>query len=1167
MANRTQLKLLTTGQENALRAIKANRQVAEIVRVYWPEPDGIINYCWWQADDDPAFSGIDAFLDGRPLVPAFIADDEVSRFHELPRSSAFGDDTVRMRWTNQGTDIEELLYIYQAGVKIEFFYYFSQINLAVSWWFGTLRAPEGADKDFIYVTADNGYESPDIIVPNWTHASECPSYFGGQLTAPELALHPICDYDKHLGGTRGLNNPATSAPFVDCPHTKAGCLARMGDLLSYGGDDTVRDATQIGGGQHKTTSTVEGNETRLKDPVWVPFGKFHLSNLKPLAYAKEINPSPNHQDKGTLRTLIEIGAGPVKSITNPMVLERTPQGLITRLGTQQQAATVFSPNVLNYNRRALVQININPIDPRPILASQIVGEADVEGQSQVKIYSDTTTFTEDYTQNRAWAFLKTLTDLNWGYRLDQARYNIQDFLWLAEKKTPFNGVLQGAPIQQVAYDFCMPALWNPPFFYNGKIRVMPMEEIDLTASDIPVFTDTGANRNILFASDEEGGLSRLKVRYTDPKKLPNSVTTLFYDEELDYIERPLTFQDWNAQIASGKAWGDNSKRKVEARYSAVGLTAQDDVAKLGVLLRDIGPFGHGGLLNNVEVEFVIDALSPEAINLHEGKVVKVVSDKLYIYVDQAGFQVQWFKVKKMDRNSQAELVVTAQQFVQPTSQGCPPVTWTNLVQATVLSDNSLKKTTGFNNCYTDASGTGDAGGWTLEQIAGGNWEVNFTLGPDPSGRSFVGLTDGSFSLDFTTWDYCIHVSTEANTSGTPHPANSIFVYEGAPPNKAFLDGVWNEGDNLKIKCSNGVITYWHKTTLIYTSSRTPNYPMRVIASLACLNKTVNNLVICDTGVSNGATTEMQVVTNSKFVIVDRIWRDQELTAGVPGFYVAAGPADQANTWPAFELWRDQGAGYTQIYETEDASLIGTAATVLASTTIGTETVDVDLLPGQVLVSFTGGEVTAGAGLVWLGGEIFQYQTATQQSTTPNRWRLSVLSNRGAKCTMAAKATHVIGEDFAFLDAANVLFVPLETAEIGVARNYKGFTAGQDITGITAVSHTFAAPNFKPTTPADYNLSFDAGRVEVLHDWMPISDPCLVSYGLVYEIYEDLSGAPGALLWSGSASEWREPVSGAGVRVYHFKAKNNYASGAYITAGVTITAGDDGGLFGQPLFGE
>ena len=166
------------------------------------------------------------------------------------------------------------------------------------------------------------------------------------------------------------------------------------------------------------------------------------------------------------------------------------------------------------------------------------------------------------------------------------------------------------------------------------------------------------------------------------------------------------------------------------------------------------------------------------------------------------------------------------------------ITWQNLTNAVINGDGNLEKNAGSDNCFTNASGTGDAGARSVQTITGGNWEFQCTLGPTPSGRSFVGISRGTLSLDFTTWDYCIHVSTESNTSGTPHPARSIFIYEGSPPNKTYLDGVWTEGSLLRITCTNNVVRYYLNSLLIYTSSKAPIYPFYAVASLACLNKTV-----------------------------------------------------------------------------------------------------------------------------------------------------------------------------------------------------------------------------------------------------------------------------------------------------------------------------------------
>lgn len=169
------------------------------------------------------------------------------------------------------------------------------------------------------------------------------------------------------------------------------------------------------------------------------------------------------------------------------------------------------------------------------------------------------------------------------------------------------------------------------------------------------------------------------------------------------------------------------------------------------------------------------------------------------------------------------------------------ITWQNLTNAVINGSGHLEKNAGSDNCFENAGGTGDAGARSVQTISAGDFEFQCTLGPldGESGRSFVGIDNGTFSVDFATWQACIHVSTENNTF-SPHPPDSVFVYEGNPPNLTYNDGIWNEGDLLRIVVSNGVIRYYINSLLLYTSSKTVTYPVFACASLACLGKTVIN---------------------------------------------------------------------------------------------------------------------------------------------------------------------------------------------------------------------------------------------------------------------------------------------------------------------------------------
>lgn len=1278
------------------------------------------------------------------------------------------DNSPPISTDGRGFKFERMAYVHRGGVRVEFFYFFPEIDggLPVSWFTGHLRTPDRVSLATVEITAATGFRSANLLLPNRPHAQNCTFYFGGELTTEQLVGNP-CDYDRHLSGSVGTLDG--SDPWTFCEHTSEACLRILGDKLAYGGDETVTESTLIGSGEKKTVSTTVGNETRLKDPKRVIYGERKVRALHLLAYAKELNPSSKHQDKGTLRTLFEVSEGRVQSISNVRVRDGVPQGLITKTGSQRQSATIFSPSVGNYNRTAHFQANLNPIDPRPIQVSDIFAECDVVGRDEIKVYSNPTTFVQQYTNNRSWCLLDLLTNNWYGHRIDPDRYDIDDFIYLAGKNSTFNCDVQGTrSAQQQIYDICLAGLYYLPFNYNGVTRILPVETVDTSDDDVPTFTDVGPNRNILYTQD---GLSRIDVRYKDDDAIPNSVILTFEDAEHDNIERPLLFEDWQQQYRAGKIYGDNTKRKVEQTYAAYGTTNLDEAVTLGTFLRDGGPFGFGGIQNNLEVDIAVSAVDADALNLHETKVIKIVSDRLDGYKDPLGNPFEFFIIKSLRRTPDLDLIVTCQALFNGSSASCDYVTWTNETNGLDQGYGTFLKTSGFDECFTDASGSGDAGGRSVESIASGDWELRFNFGggvaSDPQamrfddasdmyiadgvpsfpntvmcwvylsvdrtvrtdfigyntggvwalgtsngtrlqfegalgtdlslntwyhvaivsaagsgaartvylngesditttgdqptltsfniaaagggdhhhdgrlaaikvweralteaeieaemnfyaaqdvdnlwaqwgmqttgltltdesgnghdleafslggtgedgppinasgsgegsgaseGRVFGGVTtNAAFTANYTQMRYCIHVSDQLNTVQGYDP-HTLFIYEAGA-------GVYNSqgsfhyasGDDLIIRSRSGVVTYYWNGGLIYTSalSSSAYYPLYAASSIACLQKTINETRFCTPGDqepgTGGGTEETQDAAPSAVVIVDRLISDAQQGSGVLGFNFGAAPTNTTDAWGSAVLNVDRGGGYIEIAETEVAAAVGEANTVLPGTTTGSETVRVDIQPGQELESFSSAEVTAGRGFVFLGGEIFQYEDAVQISSSPNRWELSTLSNRGARCTAAFIATHATGEDFLSLDdSTSVIFASIPSSEIGLSRNYKIVTAGEDIGDVTSFSFTFNAPNFVPVTPADYDVQFDGTQIQVVHTWTPISDICLVVYGLMYEIYEDVSGSPGPLLWSGTSSEWREPVTAGGTRTYHFRAKNNYANGNYVMDSVTFT---------------
>jgi len=282
--------------------------------------------------------------------------------------------------------------------------------------------------------------------------------------------------------------------------------------------------------------------------------------------------------------------------------------------------------------------------------------------------------------------------------------------------------------------------------------------------------------------------------------------------------------------------------------------------------------------------------------------------------------------------------------------------------------------------------------------------------------------------------------------------------------------------------------------------------------------------------------------------IDRILRDRELQDGRPGFYVAACSFGNGS-WGGCNVYVDRGAGYVQLINVPEQATMG-IVNATDDTIGGATTLDVELYGDQSLPTYTAGEVTAGAGYIIVGELILQYQDAEQLSTTPNLWRLTTLSNIGAKCTSAENGAHAADERFVVLNQA-LRFISVESTEIAETRDYKAVTIGADINDAGVISFQLTAPNISITTPSDYAI---AGGVDgsITHSWTPFSDACVMTDGLLYEIHADSGGSPGALIYSGSSRPYKEVGLVSGTYTRHFRARTRYADGSYVMRSVTLT---------------
>src|SRR5262249_56689357 len=101
----------------------------------------------------------------------------------------------------------------------------------------------------------------------------------------------------------------------------------------------------------------------------------------------------------------------------------------------------------------------------------------------------------------------------------------------------------------------------------------------------------------------------------------------------------------------------------------------------------------------------------------------------------------YFLVKALTRTPRGELIVTAQAFKGVAARTvCSYVTWTNQTNGMAEPNGTFRKTTGADNCFTNAGGSGDGGARSIKVITGGNWELHFSFDSNPEGRCFAGLT-------------------------------------------------------------------------------------------------------------------------------------------------------------------------------------------------------------------------------------------------------------------------------------------------------------------------------------------------------------------------------------------------------------------------------------------
>jgi len=658
-----------------LYAAGTTLEVHELIGIEWPSPDGTIYYACSQTDETASVAP-----SVTPIETRLIPEGDPNWFLPVALDNSIGDEELDLKMWDGDEVISQLLIDHGEGVKATLYYWFPQVTLLLTVWYGHLRFEDEAEADIITLKAVQGFRSSDANVPHRAHWQECQAIFGGLFATQDEIDEHDCPYNLHIGGAVGIDDPATTDPWTYCDRrSTASCTARGVPTRYHLSHYTIQSITQ----NNQTSgpnllSTSNGNETTLKEPVRVVMGKRRVRDCKVMAYRRDLNTNtPSH---GWFAALYELCEGPINSITQARIaVENTEQAAIPlhygyRLGEKGQTAVDATLTTHTYSGTAHIRYNFGWVDPREVEPGEASANALVEGLDNIRVYTDATTYTEIYTTNRAWQIARILTDKRWGFGLDYDRLNIESFIeaadWCEETvrftdvfdtdwdhiRADSNVELIEKKVQQQVEDMCVSGRLSRPFLFDGLIHIVPLRE--MTGGELAAaleFTDEGTSRSILWEGEPGEEKTTLTVSRDSSLDLINRVECTYDYVGNDYLETPLQpVEDIDAQLAAGRVVGDLARKINPKKYSLLGIVTKPHAIKMAWSLLDLGPCDDGGLQNNCKLKFKI--WFADALKLHPEMVIKVTSSRLTKY----GFT--YFRVKKISRLDDLRYEIEARAY-------------------------------------------------------------------------------------------------------------------------------------------------------------------------------------------------------------------------------------------------------------------------------------------------------------------------------------------------------------------------------------------------------------------------------------------------------------------------------------------------------------------------
>ena len=184
-------------------------RVAELLLVNWPAPDGAIYYATRLSNE---------LLDNADLLDRLDGPIELRLgsgiFLDIPQEAGIGDDKIDLDFWDADNELTRLVQIHGAGMRVEAFYYFPDVDLLISEWWGHLQSPDSAGVDRFKANAQSGFRSSNLLLPARAFFTGCQAVFGGLLTTQAEVDEGDCPYSAHLTGERGAGSFASDTSWL-----------------------------------------------------------------------------------------------------------------------------------------------------------------------------------------------------------------------------------------------------------------------------------------------------------------------------------------------------------------------------------------------------------------------------------------------------------------------------------------------------------------------------------------------------------------------------------------------------------------------------------------------------------------------------------------------------------------------------------------------------------------------------------------------------------------------------------------------------------------------------------------------------------------------------------------------------------------------------------------